>query len=117
MSLDWNIQDVENYNELLEKNNISENTKELIFSTMSVGLNKITKDNINEWLFRRRVLNLIDPHRNPVIPAGWSQVEITREVLVRHIGLRTNASQMTRAAFMKRATQQLTQDAEAFAKR
>jgi hypothetical protein len=84
-------------------------TNALIWITMFVDLNEITKKNVDEFWWRLQFLLSIDcgyfqwkeeqekKHGIPCSP--W---EITKQDLIDHIGLSTNASKKTRNQFCKR---------------
>ena len=108
MSLDWNVEEIENFKGLVwlpnddgETFHINPVTNTLIWMTTSVGMNEITKKN---WpVFYGRVAALEG------YGGAWSwsykdseMVFITAEDVKAHIGLGTNASKMTAAAFEKK---------------
>jgi len=75
-------------------------TNTLIWGTMSVGLGKITAENIDEWSFR---LALIQKLFGTDIQFGdGRKVQLTRQDVVNHIGLRTNVSEEKRKAWIVR---------------
>ena len=109
MSLNFNLAGIKNYKEVCYFDSsegqgakkMSGVTNTLIWDTMVTGLNQINEKNIGEWLFRLYVLDKIFPRPE----------QITRQDLVNHIGLTTNASSMTRAAFKKKAMSMLEGEA------
>lgn len=87
MSLNWDISKVENYKEKADKNwNLLES---LIWSSMSIGMGKLTKDNLDEWLYR---LNRIELENH-------SDRRWTEEHVSMFIGLRTNVGTLTATEF------------------
>ena len=115
MSLDWNIGDIQDQEELCwvptgrtkkDENTGEENetvclswqTDSLIWASMSIGMGSITKTNWREFYLRM----LLDPfsrvHREAHIGKGDV---IGPQDVYNHIGLRTNASSKTRAQYLK----------------
>jgi len=76
----------------------------LIWLTMSVDLNGVTEDNIEEWRFRLAVIDKL-------INDGRSRLEIfTPEILQSFVGLTTNASNDKRNTWMTRMKKALIMD-------
>ena len=67
-------------------------TESVIFATMTVGINKITAENVEEFWKRLRFMYALSYKREPFV---------SREFLEKMIGLSTNASPMTRNQFIK----------------
>ena len=97
-------------------------TKYLVYQSMVIGLDEITKSNADEWLIRLQFVNrlygtslMTRDDKNAVKP-----YRITFEDLERHIGLKTNAHRFTRrklvgncvSGMMKDITSQVYQDVE-----
>jgi hypothetical protein len=79
-------------------------TNHLIWATMIIDIGEIKASNIGEWLFRLTAMARIyqdDTH-----------AKVTREMLEQHIGLSTNVSNKTRAAFLKDAAKRLERECE-----
>jgi hypothetical protein len=60
-----------------------------IFATMAVGINEITKDNCDEFAVRLTMLR----------PTGISSEWITKQDVIDCIGLKTNATTLTKRRF------------------
>lgn len=107
MSLDFGLGGIKNYKELCWTDaeaggkQLTGLTHALIWDTMTVGLGEITEKNLDEWMYRLCIMGRVCPR----------EMKITRQDLVNHIGLRTNASTFTRAAFKKRAMDMLDGEA------
>lgn len=109
MSLNWNISKVANHDIVCFNYPEGENgprqlrqtTERLIWATIVVDLGSITARNIDEWLFRLDCAARIYEDRE-----GYGA--ITREDLTKHIGLSTNVTNGTRAAFLKHMNRALT---------
>lgn len=93
MPLNWTFKTVEAKEKNCSTVEQVQITERLIYATMSSGLNVITEKNIDEWLFRLKMLYLI---------LALNVGNITREDLINRIGLSTNASPITRTAFVKK---------------
>jgi len=98
MSLNWNLSEVTDYETVCfygEGNDqqMRVSTDRLIWGAMSVGMNKITKENYREFASRMSQLN---------VARGWpaNQSEILDSAKA-HIGLWTNASSMSESEFDK----------------
>ena len=104
MSLDWYVEEIENFEELVwlpnddgETFHLNPVTNTLIWMTISVGMNEITKKN---WpVFYGRVAALEGYGGAWSYKDGEGMVLITAKDVEAHIGLGTNASEMTAAAF------------------
>lgn len=84
-------------------------TQHLIFSTMSIGMNKITKE--NHEAFHNRILfmeklngKILYKHDEEEGKAKFRHT--TNEEVKAHIGLSTNASTLTKLQFVKRQMRQ-----------
>lgn len=94
MALNWNLSEVSNENiEYCLKNN--EATDAIIMLTMAVGISKITKANANEFYLRASFCSKLFSYTNR---------PFTLEEIEKRIGLYTNASEFSRAEFVKRQT-------------
>jgi len=108
MSLNWSLAKMKNVEELCWEPDLSANgtgtkmtaiTETLIFGTMTIGINSITKDNFAE--FHRRLLESSMAHG-----VKWLVVSVEGQITHRdptlaevysHIGLSTNADTKTKA--------------------
>lgn len=90
-------------------------TNTLVFLTMAMGLNEITKENLDEWESRLALAYEVGWVSKMVVYGGtdgdgthkWEPRLITRADLIRHIGLETNASEESPAAWRKRVWQEV----------
>jgi hypothetical protein len=93
-------------------------TDNIVWQTMSLGLNEITEGNIDEWEKRLALAYHIDWISKMVVFAGyeddgnikWEPRMITRADLVNHIGLNTNASYETAGAWRKRVMERMEEE-------
>lgn len=100
MSLNWNVSEVTDHETVCFYDDEQEgaggwqvrvSTDRLIWGTMSIGMNKITKENYREFAARMSLLNAA---------RGWppNQSEVLDSVKA-HIGLWTNASSISVSEF------------------
>lgn len=90
-------------------------TNNLVFLTMSIGLNEITEENLDEWEKRMALAYKVGWISKQVVFAGyendgnikWEPRLITRADLERHIGLETNASYESPKEWRKRVMERL----------
>ena len=107
MSLDWNVANVKDFKKVCwvdesENSAVNPITEALIWATMSVGLNKITKKNLDAWYVRLTVLSkLFGPPMYNWEDGKRTDRNITLAELQMHIGLYTNADSYTDAVFWK----------------
>jgi hypothetical protein len=110
MSLNYNLTKIKNHDTVCFRidsdgeERMRPVTNLLIWSTMSVDLGEITAKNVDEWLFRLKAIGLIYQEE--------SQLKVTREQLVAHIGLTTNVfPNKTRAQFLKNCAERISRRA------
>ena len=100
MSLNWDATRVEGIDNLTE--NERGTLQALCFTTMAVGINEITPENAHEFYTRASfVEKVLGASRRGFengkdFPVFYSETDIRR-----FVGLRTNASRLTDAAFRK----------------
>ena len=95
MALTWNIEQCENWNELVKPSEWAI-TESLIFATIFVGIRKITSENYREFYLRLHACEVYDG--NLIFERGF----ITLDEVKRRIGLSTNASTLLRAEWNKK---------------
>lgn len=78
-----------------ENDQMRPEVESVIFSTMAVGINKITPENVEEFWKRLRFMYHLSYKQEPYV---------SREFLDKMIGLSTNASTMTHNQFIKYRT-------------
>lgn len=109
MALNYDLREIKSYKRLFEKSietegsKMKEIPKTIILSTMSVGMREITKDNYRKFYNRLNLLENVYGHffyvrkRGKMIPRPITLGEVERMV-----GLKTNASEISRTKFLSR---------------
>jgi hypothetical protein len=112
MALTWNTSNVFNRNEVdtdpYDEKSWHPVCSGLVWLSMSCGYNEITEKNFEEVAQRIAIHQHI---LGAYFRKGDERVYITRVDVMRYIGLRTNASTMTKVQFNKRVAQWLMEDA------
>lgn len=74
-------------------------TNALIWGSLAVGLGDIKEDNVDEWSFRLRLLQLLGFNGTLEYNDG-SSIQLTRKDVENHIGMRTNVTNEKRNAWL-----------------
>ena len=113
MALNWNVSKVENFKTVCYNADGKVNgvTETLIWATMIIGMNGITEKNAEEFFFRISMREKL----HGALRRDWSgenpvDVFVTWDEVKTHIGLGTNATNMTRAKFIKHTVNQFERD-------
>ena len=89
-------------------------THYLMFSTMTVGMGEITKQNAPEFFRRIAIIQKIfgpaTSYRDP-LDGSLVDIYLTQEDINNHIGLKTNVSTMSKTEFNKKALDILEREA------
>tara|TARA_R110002110_G_scaffold2550_1_gene11969 strand:- start:333 stop:758 length:426 start_codon:yes stop_codon:yes gene_type:complete len=115
MALNWDLGDIENFKSVCrnEDESLREETELLIFYTMNLGMGLITQNNVDKFILRFRMYEVLYGM------AKWRNVNgqrinaISDTLIRKHIGLHTNASSISDAQFNKNMLKQLVREAEA----
>jgi hypothetical protein len=101
MALHFDLTGIENGDELYNADgtDLDGVTKTIVFATMNVGLGSITDENAGEFYAR---LTILDKLMGPFITDDNYKSLLTPEVVIRHIGLKTNVAKESRPAWTKR---------------
>jgi len=114
MSLHWNVGKVKDNEtvcfEVAERSNgydriegetyLKPFTDALIWLTMSVGLDEIAEDNIDEWLYRIAIDYAIhDATTSRCVNGEWVRMRHDENTIRQHIGLYTNAGTISRKEY------------------
>lgn len=113
MSLNWSIKDVKDAQELIDSKEEAAITEAIVWTTLSVGLQKITEKNAREFFARVRMVERVF---GTMLKADGEDFPITPEHIERRIGLTTNVfPDKTQAQFAKSLVEhELTKNREAF---
>tara|TARA_B110000238_G_scaffold199676_2_gene247343 strand:+ start:308 stop:688 length:381 start_codon:yes stop_codon:yes gene_type:complete len=115
MSLNWDLGGIENFKSVCrnEDESLREETELLIFYTMNLGMGLITQNNVDKFILRFRMYEVLYG-----MAKWWNvngqRVNVISDTLIRkHIGLRTNASSISDVQFNKNMLKQLVREAKA----
>jgi hypothetical protein len=103
MPLTWNLEGIENHKEVcwLKDGRMNPVTNALILSTMSIGMNRITPTNVDEFAARYRIIEKL--HGPFVMKGDGESYYLTDEDIIAHIGLDgINVAAETRAQWARR---------------
>ena len=115
MALNWDGTNIKNFSSVSRNDDgsFSEETELLIFYTMNLGMRSITESNVDKFILRFRMYEVLfgmSKWRN----VDGERINAISDTLIRkHIGLRTNASSISDAQFNKNMLKQLVREAEA----
>lgn len=95
MSLNWNLTDIQNHEEVWSEDHPKESsiTEAIIWDTMAVDMGKITEDNYRAFYARLVMFNQA---------AGITDDRVTLADVKRRVGLRTNVTTTSDAAYKGR---------------
>jgi len=114
MALNWNLEDVENYKELFTKEDEQGYSKmisiyeRVLMSTIYVGIRSITEKNWKKFYNRVYMLESVGGagyYSTLKLLDGTEKLQpiyITEDDVKRMIGLRTNASELSKTQFLKK---------------
>lgn len=111
MALNYDLREIKDYKKLWERSEITqENTqmkepyRTIIFCTMIVGMREITEENCSKFLER---VSFVEKTQGSFFYKNKKPLYILEKDINRMIGLKTNASLLTKTQFIKRHTQNL----------
>lgn len=116
MSLNYNYASVPEHFTVspFDKERIHPVTNYLIWSSLLTGIGSITKSNVDE-VFRRvaiiQKLNGSEISYCDSLSGDWVEIYLTKQDIVNHIGLWTNASALTPAQFDRKIIEMVSRDA------
>ena len=102
MSLDFRLRNITDYKTVCyrEDGTMNRITECLIWATMNVGINTITKDNVNLFFSRLQITELV--YGKSVMHGETKESLLTLEAITAHIGLSTNATRLNKRAFKEK---------------
>ena len=98
---------------LTKDETIREETNTLIFYTINLGINIITKTNVDKFILRLRMYEVLHGMTKWRTVNGERINAISDTLIRNHIGLKTNASSLSDAQFNKNMLKQLVREAQA----
>lgn len=99
MALNYELGKIANFKQIcFQDNKMNPLTHALIFATMALGINEITKQNWKTFYSR---LHLWEKVNGTYLTKNSLPIYITAEEVKKHIGLSTNASSVTTLRFLK----------------
>ena len=104
MALHWSIESVKDWKEIADDDEQRKITEAVVWAALVYDLSGVTEKNVDEWLFRQefaRHINDFYPITRPR-SQGHKRDLFTRTALERRIGLSTNVTNTSRAAFQKK---------------
>lgn len=99
MSLNWNVEDCVGREDWSDRDH--DVLDALIWGTMLVGLYRITEANLPEWLLRMRMERANYESAFQIKYQNEREYYLRLEHLRKFIGLRTNATELTRSKWLK----------------
>lgn len=99
MSLNLNLTNISNWQELIDSETgcLNPLTEAIVFATLTIGMQEITKQNAVEFACRA---HLFESYISPFLVGPTGAVPITLADVQRHIGLCTNVTPVSRARFI-----------------
>jgi len=105
MSLDYRFGEIENFKKIcFQKGKMNPLSHALVFATIAIGVNEITKRNWIKFYARLHFWELV---HGTYLSKDGKPVLISAEEVKRHIGLSTNASMLSEAGFLRNFSRKL----------
>jgi hypothetical protein len=108
MALHWSIARVKDWKEIAENHEQRVITEAVVWAALVFDLSGVTGKNIDEWLFRQKFAHRVDGYQP--LYRGIEPSVFTRAELERRIGLSTNVTTTSRAAFQKKMIDKVVND-------
>ena len=110
MSLNWNVEDCVGREDWSDSDH--DVLDALIWGTMLVGLQRITEANLPEWLLRMRMERANYASAFQIKYQNEREYYLRLEHLRKFIGLRTNATELTRSKWLKELMERIVRSEE-----
>ena len=112
MALHWSIARVTDWKEIAEDDEQWKITEAVVWAALVYDLSGVTEKNIDEWLFRQEFARRVDGFHPIIRPKSQDHKHdlFTRGELERRIGLSTNVTNTSRAAFQKKLIDKVVSD-------
>jgi hypothetical protein len=108
MALHWSIARVKNWNEIAANDKQRGITDAIVWASLVYDLGAVTEKNIDEWLFRQEFARRVDDFYP--LYRGAERCLLTRSEIDRRIGLTTNVTTTSRAAFQRKLIDKVVND-------
>jgi hypothetical protein len=112
MALHWSIERVKDWQQLAEDDEQRKITEAVVWAALVYDLSGVTEKNVDEWRFRQEFARHIDDFYPITRPRSQDHKRnlFTRAELERRIGLSTNVTTTSRAAFQKKLIDKMVSD-------
>jgi hypothetical protein len=112
MALHWSIESVKDWQQLAGDDEQRKITEAVVWAALVYDLSGVTEKNVDEWLFRQEFAHHIDDFCPITRPRSQDHKRdlFTRVELERRIGLSTNVTNTSRAAFQKKLIDKVVSD-------
>ena len=108
MALHWSIARVKDWKEIVDDPDQRAITDAVVWAALVYDLSGVTEKNVDEWLFRQEFARRVDDYYP--LYRGVERSTLTRAELERRIGLETNVTTTSRAAFQKKVIDKVVDD-------
>jgi hypothetical protein len=112
LALHWSIERVRDWKEIAEDDEQRKITEAVVWAALVYDLSSITEKTIDEWLFRQEFARRVDDFYPIIRPRSQDHKRdlFTRAEIERRIGLGTNVTTTSRAAFQKKLIDKVVSD-------
>jgi hypothetical protein len=112
MALHWSIARIKDWKEIAEDDEQRKITEAVVWAALVYDLTGVTEKDVDEWLFRQEFARHIDDFYPITRPRSQDHKcdLFTRTELERRIGLSTNVTNTSRAAFQKKLIDKVVGD-------
>ena len=112
MALHWGIERVRDWQQLAEDDEQRKITEAIVWAALVYDLGGVTEKNVDEWRFRQEFARRVDDYYPIIRPQSQDHKRdlFTRAELERRVGLSTNVTNTSRAAFQKKLIDKVVSD-------
>jgi hypothetical protein len=108
MAVHWSIQRVKDWKEITTDADQRGITDAIAWAPLVYDLGSVTEKNVDEWLFRQEFGHRVDGFYP--LYRGAERCLLTRSEIERRIGLTTNVTTTSRAAFQRKLIDKVVND-------
>jgi hypothetical protein len=112
MAFHWNIKRVKDVEEITGDADQRGITDAIVWASLVYDLGRVTEKNVDEWLFRQEFARRVDDFYP--FYRGAQRSTLTRADIERRIGLETNVTTTSRAAFQRKLIDKVVNDIKRF---